>query len=261
MTRQPRLYPRTIYGQMVVLVSVCIFLTLSITSFLLYAFRPLVPPLPAGPWTNILAIETGIEALQAAPPPIKEAIAQKISGNEITFLIGQTPPCVVVPTDHMTGFLQRMLVFRGNLGSHALRAKSCASHDGGMPVSYLFLPRDGVSVLVYNTSNHHMGHMMRWTMPLTVSLAFLLTITLSLTFWSIWHISRPLRNIAAQADAFGYDIAPEPLPEHGPTEVRRLTHAFNRMQARIAASAEERTRCLSPLGMTYARRSPGCSCA
>ncbi|OAG78294.1 two component sensor histidine kinase EnvZ [Acetobacter malorum] len=45
----PRLYPRTIYGQMVMLVSVCMFLTLSITSFLLYAFRPLVPPLPGGP--------------------------------------------------------------------------------------------------------------------------------------------------------------------------------------------------------------------
>ncbi|MFT8309191.1 ATP-binding protein [Acetobacter malorum] len=248
MKRFPRLYPRTIYGQMVMLVSVCMFLTLSITSFLLYVFRPLMPPIPAGPGTSILAIETGIEALQAAPLQIREAIAQKISGNEITFVVGPPPPCVQVRTDHITEFLQSMLVYRGNVTRHALRAKSCAPHDAGMPISYLYLPRDNISILVSNNPNHHLGHMLRWTMPLTVSLVSLLTITLSLTFWSIWHISRPLRNIAAQADAFGYDIAPDPLPEHGPTEVRRLTHAFNRMQARIAASAEERTRMLIAIG-------------
>ncbi|WP_244284827.1 ATP-binding protein [Acetobacter persici] len=248
MRKLPRLYPRTIYGQMVTLVSVCMFLTLSITPFLLYAFRPLVPPLPGGPWTNILAIETGIEALQAAPPQFREAIAQKISGNGLNFSVGPTPACAVVPTDPMTGFIQHMLVSRGNLGSHALRARSCAGHDEHMPVSYLSLSHENISVLVYNSHNHHIGHMMHWTMPLTVSLVFLVTITLSLTFWSIWHISRPLRNIAAQADAFGYDSTPDPLPEHGPTEVRRLTHAFNRMQARIAASAEERTRMLIAIG-------------
>ncbi|PCD78724.1 two-component sensor histidine kinase [Acetobacter orleanensis] len=239
---------------MVVLVSACMFLTLSITSFLLYTFRPMAPSLPGGPWTNILAVETGVEALQAAPPQFREAIARRISSNEVIFTVSQTPPCVVVPTDHITAFLQRMLVFRGNLGTHALHAKSCAPREGGTPISYLFLPRDNISIQLYNTSNHHLGRMMRfgrmmrWTMPLTLSLTFLLTITLSLTFWSIWHISRPLRNIAVQADAFSYDIAPEPLPEHGPTEVRQLTHAFNRMQARIAASAEERTRMLIAIG-------------
>nr|WP_051551638.1 hypothetical protein [Acetobacter persici] len=77
MRKLPRFYPRTIYGQMVTLVSVCMFLTLSITPFLLYAFRPLVPPLPGGPWTNILAIETGIEALQAAPPQFREQLPRR----------------------------------------------------------------------------------------------------------------------------------------------------------------------------------------
>lgn len=245
----PRLFPRTIYGQMVALVSLCMVITLSVIPVLLYAFRPLIPPpLPSGPWTNILAIETGIEALQASLPQTREAVAQKISGSEITFSVSQPPPCMVVPTDHMTKFLQTMLMFRDNLGGYTLHAKSCAPRETGGPTALLFLPHDNISVLVYNTPNHHFRRMMRWTMPLLASLTSLLTITFSLTFWSIWHISRPLRNISAQADAFGYDSTPDPLPEHGPTEVRRLTHAFNRMQARIAASAEERTRMLIAIG-------------
>ncbi|MGO2957815.1 MAG: ATP-binding protein [Acetobacter sp.] len=249
MLKWQHFFPRTIYGQMVALVSLCMFMTLGVTSLLLYAFRPLVPPpLPPGPFTNILAVETGIQALQAAPPAVRANIAEKMSGAEVTFVIGKDAACQHVPTDHMATFIRNMLVYRGNLGPYPIDAQSCAPQVGEGLLASLYLPHDNISVIVFDRHPHHFGHMMRWTMPLTISLLSLVTIALALTFWSIWHLSRPLRNIAIQADAFGYDSTPEPLPQQGPTEVRRLTHAFNRMQARIAASTEERTRMLIAIG-------------
>lgn len=243
-----RFYPRSIYGQMVMLVSLSMFITLSITSFLLFLFRPDIPPLPHGPWTNALAIETGIQALQAAPPENRARIAKNISNADIMFVIGQPFLCREFPPNPITNSMKRILVLRLNLYERDIETKNCAPDTRGNPFTYISLPRDNISVRVYDHPPLHFHHIMRLTMPLTISLLSLLAIILPLTFWSIWHISRPLRNIAASADAFGYDISPAPIPIQGPTEVRRLTHAFNRMQARIAASVDERTRMLMAIG-------------
>lgn len=82
-----RLYPHTIYGQMVMLVSLSMILTLSVISFLLYQFRPVMPPVPPGPWANAQAMETGIQALQAAPLATREAIAKKFPILKLPFLL------------------------------------------------------------------------------------------------------------------------------------------------------------------------------
>ncbi|MCG0996453.1 ATP-binding protein [Acetobacter indonesiensis] len=243
-----RLYPHTIYGQMVMLVSLSMILTLSVISFLLYQFRPVMPPVPPGPWANAQAMETGIQALQAAPLATREAIAKKISNSEITFSVTVPLPCEEVPVDHLAELLHRILLSRLDMSERQIQLKSCAPDESGRPSSYIYVPEGTISIRAYNFPHIHFHHFMHLTTPLMVSFLSLLSITLSLTFWSIWYISRPLRNIAKGADAFGYDIAPDPLPEQGPTEVKRLTRAFNRMQARIAASVEERTRMLIAIG-------------
>lgn len=242
------LYPRTIYGQMVMLVSLSMVVTLSITSFLLFQFRPKLPPLPHNPWANALAIETGIQALKAAPPEARAKIAESISNTDVTFVIGQPFSCQDFHPNPMTDALERILILRLNLYKSDVETKSCAPGNKQSPFTYIFLPQDNISIRAYDHPPLHFHHIMRLTMPLAISVLLLLAIILPLTFWSIWHISRPLRNIAASANAFGYDIAPAPIPVQGPTEVRRLTHAFNRMQARIAASVEERTRMLMAIG-------------
>ena len=64
----------------------------------------------------------------------------------------------------------------------------------------------------------------------------------------VLHSTRPLRRLAACADAFGRN--PEncqPLPETGTRELREVAQSFNRMRERICASFEERNRLMTAI--------------
>lgn len=62
------------------------------------------------------------------------------------------------------------------------------------------------------------------------------------------RVTRPLANLADRVEAFGRGATPEPLPEAGPSEVRRLTGAFNLMQERLERFISDRTRMLAAVG-------------
>ena len=49
------------------------------------------------------------------------------------------------------------------------------------------------------------------------------------------------------AEALGRDIHRPPLPEHGPTEVRRAARAFNTMQTRLQRFIQDRTQMLAAI--------------
>ena len=69
-------------------------------------------------------------------------------------------------------------------------------------------------------------------------------IVLASVFVVRW-ITKPLRRLAAAAEAFGKDGAPAPLPEDGPREVRDAARTFNAMQARIHRLVAGRTQALA----------------
>lgn len=60
----------------------------------------------------------------------------------------------------------------------------------------------------------------------------------------------PLRRLAVAADRFDGDTSLT-VPEEGPLEVRRVTHAFNGMQARIRRLISERTEALAAVGHDF----------
>lgn len=62
------------------------------------------------------------------------------------------------------------------------------------------------------------------------------------------RISRPLRDLARSAEAFGRGENLPPIPERGPEEVRRTAEAFNGMQGRLRRFVEDRTRMLAAIG-------------
>ncbi|WP_230480528.1 ATP-binding protein [Sphingomonas sp. Leaf21] len=65
----------------------------------------------------------------------------------------------------------------------------------------------------------------------------------------IGRILHPLRTLARAADTLGRGQGGALLvPERGPGEVRHVTRAFNRMQARIGRLIDERTRALAAVG-------------
>jgi signal transduction histidine kinase len=77
---------------------------------------------------------------------------------------------------------------------------------------------------------------------LALSLGVLLAAVLVLAYYAVRRVTRPLHVLADAADALGRDIHRPPLPEDGPTEIRRAAQAFNSMQQRLVRFIDERTR-------------------
>jgi signal transduction histidine kinase len=91
--------------------------------------------------------------------------------------------------------------------------------------------------------------------PIQWPLYSMLTFTISaglLLVAVIWFVmtrlTGPLRRLARAADSLGRGENGAALPVAGPTEVRDLTHAFNRMQDRLTRFVGDRTRMLAALG-------------
>lgn len=59
------------------------------------------------------------------------------------------------------------------------------------------------------------------------------------------RVTRPLRQLAAAAEAYDLSGRSQPVPEEGPAEVRRAAIAFNEMRRRIERLVRERTLALA----------------
>ena len=77
---------------------------------------------------------------------------------------------------------------------------------------------------------------------LAATLAILLGTVVALALVAVRWVTRPLSTLAVAAEKLGEDINRPPLPDKGPTEVRRAARAFNTMQSRLARFIADRTR-------------------
>lgn len=84
-----------------------------------------------------------------------------------------------------------------------------------------------------------------WPFQMLVTVLVLITATIVVALLAVRLVIRPLHTLSAAAEALGADINRPPLPETGPTEVRRAAQAFNTMQGRLVRFIEDRTRMLA----------------
>ena len=73
-------------------------------------------------------------------------------------------------------------------------------------------------------------------------------ILVTVVWFLLTGLTRPLRRLSRAADRFGRGEEVEELAATGPTEVRDLTEAFNRMRDRLTRYVADRTRLLGVLG-------------
>jgi signal transduction histidine kinase len=69
----------------------------------------------------------------------------------------------------------------------------------------------------------------------------------ALAFLAARMAAAPLGELARAAQALGRDLERNPLPEHGPREVREAARAFNTMQATLRTYVVERTQLLASI--------------
>lgn len=96
---------------------------------------------------------------------------------------------------------------------------------------------------------------LQWPVLSTLSFGLSAAIILIAAFWYLAaRLTGPLSRLARAAEAFGRGEEGAPLPEAGPEELRSLTRAFNRMQARLSRFVADRTRILA--AVSHDLRSP-----
>jgi two-component system osmolarity sensor histidine kinase EnvZ len=87
-----------------------------------------------------------------------------------------------------------------------------------------------------------------WWMLAGASIAILATALIA------WRLNRPLARLAKAAEELGKGGDPPPVPETGPSEVRAVANAFNRMKEGLKANERERTTFLA--GVSHDLRTP-----
>lgn len=90
---------------------------------------------------------------------------------------------------------------------------------------------------------------LQWAWVSTLSFGITSAFILILALWFVLtRLIGPLRNLSNAAERLGRGEEVEELHPTGPSEVRDLTKAFNRMQARLTRFVTDRTRLLAALG-------------
>lgn len=79
-----------------------------------------------------------------------------------------------------------------------------------------------------------------WPVQLLVVLGVLLASVILVSLIGVRSLIRPLRDLRLAAEGLGKDIRQPPLPETGPTEVRETARAFNTMQSRLKSYIDDR---------------------
>ena len=86
-----------------------------------------------------------------------------------------------------------------------------------------------------------------WSPRAVISLLLLAGILALIVAWLLRRVTRPLAQLAQQAEQFGCGQDIPPLAETGPQEVQETLAAFNRMQTRLNRFVQDRTQMLAAI--------------
>ena len=86
-----------------------------------------------------------------------------------------------------------------------------------------------------------------WSASSILGLLMLASLIGAMVVWLLRRATRPLQQLAQQAEQFGRGQEIPPLPEQGPEEIGETLAAFNRMQQRLNRFVQDRTQMLGAI--------------
>lgn len=86
-----------------------------------------------------------------------------------------------------------------------------------------------------------------WSLTAIFSFTLLAALLAGLMVWLLQRTTRPLKELAQQAERLGRGDKVAPITERGPREIQDTLSAFNRMQARLDRFVSDRTRMLAAI--------------
>ncbi len=87
-----------------------------------------------------------------------------------------------------------------------------------------------------------------WTWQLLATFFATVSIVVAIVWIIVAKITTPLRHLSNAADNLGRSETPQPISASGPSELKKLTHAFNDMADRLTRLLNERGKMLAAIG-------------
>lgn len=247
-----RLAPRSLYARLVLLL-VAGFSAALVLSVLLHArdrdriaFRALA-------WQSAQRIADTTRLFDRMPRAKRAPLARELSDPNlrIGYLAANAPALPTTPPDDNARLLDRMLAAR--LGAARVLAVIPHGADDGGAKRF--------TVLIAAPPAHRLAFDVRvarprlfWPARLLVNMGILVGAIALAALVGVRWVTRPLAALADAAAALGENIHRPPLPEDGPSEVRRAARAFNAMQDRLRRYLDSRSRVLA--AMSHDLRTP-----
>ena len=268
-----RFLPRSLYGRLALVLFAGLLVAQLLSAAINFAERDQLLVRSTG-MQSALRIADTVKLLDAVGDTERQRIAGIFSAPPLTLTLGRAPAGAAGPplgTPHATMF---STVLRGALGDERpftvsaevvetadIAGPGMGRHAGMMGAEMpmagprSFMP-GGVRFAVQLRLNDGSWASFDTRIPrdaanlplrLVLTLLVLLAVVAVLSLVAVRWVTQPLKLLAGAAEALGRDIHRPPLPEHGPTEVRRAARAFNDMQTRLVRFIDERTRLLTAM--------------
>lgn len=250
-----RFWPRSLFGRLVLVLVVGLIVAQIVATFLSIHERDhALVTFSDQQWTQRYA--DAVRLIDHLPPNARSLVAGILTSPRLTVTLipDAGDPKGALPPDADAADFQTML--RKLLPGHEVRGYM-------LHVSVPRQERSAVFDVGYRTRSitqvelRHGGwvelnflrplQVAGWPYPLLVDIAVLVIAIILLSLLAVRWVTRPLSSLSAAAHELGRDIRRPPLPETGPTEVRRAAKAFNDMQTELVRYIEDRTRLLTAI--------------
>lgn len=253
--RWPRLLPRSLFGQIALLVAGALFVAQAINFALIFEGRrqvrlqSIVGPAVA----RVADAEDRIAAGRFRPGPrarIRLAPANPIAASttrqaDIERALATELAAAELPAGQVVTALRPLDPNDPGLGRRMARRMRALPPGMRELIIAVERPAGGGWLVMRTPTLRGNGPLVGTLIVQTLILYLALLLPL---LWITRHISRPLQSLARAAGAYRPGGAAPPLDEAGPNDVRAVIAAFNALRLRVAAMLDEKDRMLGAIG-------------
>jgi len=262
-----KLIPKTLRSQLVLMILTTFVVVQSINLWLFFderrlAVRAALGLEAAGRAANVVRL------LEAAPAALIPDILRAADSPLVRFTLSSSATVDHINHDYNNSVATKLQSLLGDTGSREIRAELHQIVPQQAPVSIppemtqmhsIMMETVTASVELevsialsdgnwLNISSRFHRPPIQWPWLSIASFAFATLVIMIIIWVALSRLTGPLRALANSTESLGRGETVPILSTKGPEELRRVTTAFNNMQARLTQFVAERTRMLAALG-------------
>jgi signal transduction histidine kinase len=264
-----RFLPKSLFGQTLLILLAGLIISHAVGSWIYTADREQAVRAVGG-FAAAQRIANLTRLVEEAPPDWRGRIVAALSDQTLRVRLSPEPPAFELADDDtaIAQAIKEFLIAQLSLGPGRQPRVSALPPDG--PVFRGGHPMMGRGPMMHGFGAFGGFHRLQVAVPLPdgqwltfatavpgqgpsfsrqflLSMGLMALVILAVSVWAVRRVTAPLATLSAAAERLGNDLNTPPMPETGTIEMRRASHAFNTMQARLRGLIENRTRLLAAI--------------